>query len=103
MITMRSTIDKAGRVVIPKPMRVRAGLEPGTPIEIRYDYGRIEIEAAPVPVKLVRKGGWLVIQPLEPVPPMPLDIVERTREAIERDRLEAALGHFLPDEFLTNK
>lgn len=103
MITMKSTIDKAGRVVIPKAMRERAGLEPGTPIEIRYDYGRIEVEAAPIPVKLVRKGGWLVAVPLEAVPPAPADIVEKTRQAIERDRLEAALGYFLPDDFFNEK
>ncbi|MBI2222974.1 MAG: AbrB/MazE/SpoVT family DNA-binding domain-containing protein, partial [Acidobacteria bacterium] len=29
---MRTTIDKAGRVVIPAVIRERAGLRPGTPL-----------------------------------------------------------------------
>ena len=44
---MRSTIDKAGRVVVPKAMRDELGLTGGTEIEIGLVDGKIEIEAAP--------------------------------------------------------
>ncbi len=94
MITMRTTIDKAGRVVIPKPFRKRAGLEPGMPLEIRYEDGRIEIEPEPVPVKLVRKGRWLVIVPQGKIPPMPEDVVAWAR----RERMEQIAGMMLDDE-----
>ncbi len=90
-ITMQSTIDKAGRVVIPKQMRKRAGLEPGTSITITYDYGRIEIEPTPVPFKLVKRGRLLVIVPEGPTRPGPVDPVEAAR----RERAEDILGVFL--------
>ena len=34
---MRSTIDKAGRVVIPAAVRERAGLVPGTELNVTVD------------------------------------------------------------------
>ena len=33
---MRTTIDRAGRVVIPKPLRESAGLRPGTELSVEY-------------------------------------------------------------------
>src|ERR671937_5659 len=45
---MRSTIDAAGRVVVPKVMRERLGLTGGRAIEIRERDGRLEIEPAQV-------------------------------------------------------
>lgn len=41
---MRTTIDKAGRVVVPKKIRDAMGLTAGTPIDIIYEDGRIVIE-----------------------------------------------------------
>ncbi len=60
---MKSTIDHAGRVVIPKAVRESAGLKPGAPLEIAYRDGKVEIEPARRPVKLVRKSGVLVAAP----------------------------------------
>jgi AbrB family looped-hinge helix DNA binding protein len=60
---MRSTIDHAGRVVIPKAVRESAGLKPGAPLEIAYRDGRVEIQPVRRPVKLVRKSGLLVAMP----------------------------------------
>jgi AbrB family looped-hinge helix DNA binding protein len=60
---MRSTIDKAGRVVIPASIRERAGLRPGTPLEITADEFGVRIERlAPAP-RLVRIGKRLVARP----------------------------------------
>jgi AbrB family looped-hinge helix DNA binding protein len=60
---MRTTIDRAGRVVIPKAIRERQHLEPGTEIEVIDTGDRIELilpddrERA----QLTEKDGRLVI------------------------------------------
>jgi AbrB family looped-hinge helix DNA binding protein len=53
---MRTTIDRAGRVVIPKPLREQAGLKEGIELQIEFRDGRIEIEPASVPMRLTRVG-----------------------------------------------
>jgi AbrB family looped-hinge helix DNA binding protein len=60
---MRSTIDKAGRVVIPAAFRDRAGLTPGTVLEITADETGIRIERVALAPKLVRIGKRLVARP----------------------------------------
>lgn len=58
---MRTTIDKAGRVVIPKLLRERLGLRPGA-VEIVAEGTAIRIE--PVAVEsLEERGGRLIIPP----------------------------------------
>ena len=83
---MKTTIDRAGRLVIPKDVRREAGLRPGVPLEVRCRDGRIEIEAAPVPVALVRRGRLLVAEAKGEVGTLTRDAVERTRTALRRDR-----------------
>jgi len=65
---MKTAIDPAGRLVIPKQA------------------GRIEIELAPLPVKLVRKGRFLVAVPEKDVATLGADTVERTRQTLRRER-----------------
>jgi AbrB family looped-hinge helix DNA binding protein len=60
---MRSTIDKAGRVVIPASIRERAGLTPGTPLEVTVDETGVRIERVAPGPKLVRIGKRLVAKP----------------------------------------
>ncbi|HZS92352.1 MAG TPA: AbrB/MazE/SpoVT family DNA-binding domain-containing protein, partial [Chloroflexota bacterium] len=43
---MKTTMDAAGRLVIPREIRRQAGLQPGMPVEVRWHDGRIEIEPA---------------------------------------------------------
>jgi len=83
---MKTTIDAAGRLVIPKELRREAGLEPGTELEIRWRQGLIEIEPAPLPVKLKKRGRFLVAVPDHPVEPLTSEQVERTRRQINRNR-----------------
>jgi len=80
---MRSAIDAAGRVVIPKEMRERLGLRRGRPIEIRERDGRIEIEPATTAMSLVRRAGGSVAMPEEKLPPLTDEIV---RDTLERTR-----------------
>lgn len=83
---MKTTIDPAGRLVIPKKIRQAAGLVPGIPLDIRCTNGRVEIQPAPVPVRLVRKGRLVVAVPKVKLPPMPADLVERTLEELRNER-----------------
>lgn len=80
---MRSAIDSAGRVVIPKPLRARLGLERGRVVEIRERDGRIEIEPASTPMSLARRGGGPVAVPEGKLPPLTDELV---RDTIERTR-----------------
>jgi len=60
---MRTTIDKAGRVVIPVDVRQRAGLSPGTELEITEDDLGIRLERVAAGPRLVRVGRRLVARP----------------------------------------
>ncbi len=80
---MRSAIDSAGRVVIPKPLRDRLGLARGEAVEIRERDGRIEIEPAPTPMSLVERTGGPVAVPESQLPPL---TDEEVRATIERTR-----------------
>jgi AbrB family looped-hinge helix DNA binding protein len=60
---MRTTIDKAGRVVIPASVRERAGLVPGTVLEVTVDETGIRIERVAPGPRLVRVGKRLVARP----------------------------------------
>lgn len=75
---MRTTIDGAGRVVVPKALRQAVGLVAGAEIDIRAADGRIEMEPAPLEVRFEREGDLLVAVPVRPVPPMPASVAART-------------------------
>jgi AbrB family looped-hinge helix DNA binding protein len=80
---MRATIDAAGRIVVPKPLRQALGLRAGQPLEIRVGDGRLEIEIAPTPMRLQRRGRGVVAVPSDHLPPLTSEMV---REVIERVR-----------------
>ncbi len=84
--TMKTTIDQAGRLVIPKDIRREAGIKPGMPLDVRWENGGIAITPAPLPVKLQRKGRLLVAGPAKETPRLSADTVERTRTRLRRER-----------------
>jgi len=79
---MQTTIDGAGRVVIPKSIREAAGLKAGAPLKVEYRNGKIEIERKSSKARLVRKGSLLVIR----IPGVPKMTVEETNEWIRKSR-----------------
>jgi AbrB family looped-hinge helix DNA binding protein len=67
---MKTTIDAAGRVVIPKSIRESARIHPGSELEVELVGDVIEIRPIPGSVRLERKGGLLVavaddVEPLQ--------------------------------------
>ena len=65
---MRTTIDAAGRVVIPKDIRKAAGLEAGSEVEIDIDDdGKVFIQVVPIEVKIVKRGRLFVMVPTKPI------------------------------------
>jgi AbrB family looped-hinge helix DNA binding protein len=87
---MKSTIDSAGRVVVPAAIRRQAGLEPGTRLEVRFRDGLVEIEPDPLPVALKRRGRWLIAVPEAHVDALTTDTVETTRRTLRRARASRA-------------
>lgn len=63
---MRTTIDKAGRVVIPAAIRDRAGLTPGSELEITEDDLGLRLERVAPGPKLVKVGRRLVARSTAP-------------------------------------
>ena len=57
---MNATIDRAGRLVVPKPVREAAHLHPGTQVRFRVLDGRVEIEPVPMAVRFERSGTMVV-------------------------------------------
>ncbi len=86
MSAMKSAIDSAGRLVIPREVRRQAGLKPGMPLNVRFKDGRVEIEPAPTPVRLVRRGRLLTAKPLSSPPTLGAEEVEETRRSLRRER-----------------
>ena len=81
---MKTTVDKAGRVVIPATIRERAGLTPGVEIDVRLsDSGDITISRPVPPPKLVKLGGGTVVRAQTKTAPK-IDFDKLIRE--ERDR-----------------
>jgi AbrB family looped-hinge helix DNA binding protein len=60
---VKTTIDKAGRVVIPASVRERAGLTAGTELEVTLDDSGIRLERVAPGPRLVKVGRRLVARP----------------------------------------
>jgi AbrB family looped-hinge helix DNA binding protein len=81
---MKTTIDAAGRIVVPKAMREALDLKPGQTLEIRAGDGRLEIEAAATPMSLRRRGKSVVAVPDKELPELTAAEVRDTLERIRR-------------------
>jgi AbrB family looped-hinge helix DNA binding protein len=82
---MRTTIDKAGRIVIPAGIRERAGLTAGAEIEITEDDAGVRLQRVAPSPKLVNIGCRLVARPTASLNARPsLDIARLIED--ERNR-----------------
>jgi AbrB family looped-hinge helix DNA binding protein len=82
---VKSTIDKAGRVVIPAALRERAGLTPGSELDITEDEHGIHLRRVAPGPRLVKVGRRLVARPTAAATERPhVDIASLIEE--ERNR-----------------
>lgn len=82
---MKTTIDGAGRIVIPSTIREEAGLAAGTVVEVELRDGVVIIEPASTPVKIVRKGRLRVAVP-DHRETLSEETASSTREEVRRRR-----------------
>jgi AbrB family looped-hinge helix DNA binding protein len=87
---MKTTIDHAGRLVVPKAIRESAGLKTGQEINIEFRDGKVEIEPVHQEVKLVRRGTRYVLAAPRGTPPLTNQQVRQTLEEIREDRIRKA-------------
>ena len=91
---MRTTIDKAGRVVIPAAVREKAGLTPGTELEVSVDETGVRIERVALGPKLVKVGRRLVARPTAATATRPqVDIAAVVEDERNRWPSPARQGH----------
>lgn len=86
---MKATIDRAGRVVLPKPIREAAGLTGGQEVEVRLVGFVIEIAPIEPVVRMRHRPGELPVLEVEgEVQPATADDVRAELEAQRVEREE---------------
>lgn len=82
---MLVTIDRAGRLVVPKPMRDALGLRGGEQLEITArEGGRLELEVPTTPMRLVQHGTRVVAVADREMPTLTQETVRETLERVRR-------------------
>ncbi|MGH2853908.1 MAG: AbrB/MazE/SpoVT family DNA-binding domain-containing protein [Solirubrobacteraceae bacterium] len=81
---MRTTIDAAGRIVVPKRLREELDFKPGQQLELSAVDGRLEIEHPTTPMRLEERGGRLVAVADRAMPELTQELVRETLEQIRR-------------------
>lgn len=85
----RLTLDKAGRIVLPKPVRDELQLQAGDTLELESCGDTITLRPARGNGRLRKKHGVWVFRSEEPLTE---EIVERTAREIRRERDERIWG-----------
>lgn len=80
---MRTTIDKAGRLVVPKRLREELGLSAGTTLAIDAADGALVLRPVGPRTSVEHVNGRPVLRTDEAVEPL---TVEAVRELVERGR-----------------
>ena len=81
---MKATLDSAGRIVVPKPLRDALGLKPGQPLDIQAGDGRLEIKIVPTPMRLKKRGKGMIAIPDAELPTLTAEQVRDTLERVRR-------------------
>jgi AbrB family looped-hinge helix DNA binding protein len=83
------TIDKAGRIVLPKPVRDELQLSPGDSLEVESSEDRVILRPVRGNARIYKKQGVWV---MHAGAPLSEDVVEKTIQQIRREREENFLG-----------
>lgn len=81
---MRTTIDRAGRIVVPKAIRERLRLGGGGEVEIIERDGVIEIAPAPVATTMRESEHGPVLDAVDPIVPLTDEVVRAAIDASRR-------------------
>ncbi len=81
---MRTTIDAAGRIVVPKAAREELELSAGTEVELRVVDQHIEIEVPVTPMRLERHDHGVVAVADREMPTLTTELVRQTLERVRR-------------------
>jgi AbrB family looped-hinge helix DNA binding protein len=88
-MTSRLTVDKAGRVVLPKPVRDELQLSPGDSLELESSEDRIVLRPVRGTGPLRKKQGVWVFRAGEP---LSAEVANRTLKEVRRERDQQNLG-----------
>jgi len=92
-VNARLTIDKAGRVVIPKPVREQLQLEPGDTLEMENAGEHIILRPIRGTGPLAKEHGVWVFRTGNPLPASTTDeLLQRIREERDLANLGAGVG-----------
>ncbi len=82
-------VDKAGRIVLPKPVREKLQLAPGDELELESQDDRITLRPLRGTAQLRKKRGVWVFHSGEP---LSAETVEETLDQVRRERDDRNLG-----------
>ena len=85
------TIDKAGRVVLPKPVRDALQISPGDSLELESSEDHIVLRPAPSKGRMYKKQGvWVFDSGV----PLSAEVVNKTIRRVRAERDRQVLGKF---------
>jgi AbrB family looped-hinge helix DNA binding protein len=81
---MRVSIDAAGRMVVPKPLRAELGITGPTEVEVVSADGHLELSVRDTPAHVEMQDGLPVIVPERVPPQMTASDVRKAVEDVRR-------------------
>ena len=81
---MKASIDRLGRVVVPKPIRDKLRLRGGETLEVEERDGVIELRPAATEVTVIDTPEGPVASPVANVPPLTDELVRDVLEQVRR-------------------
>lgn len=81
---MKASIDRAGRVVIPKALRDALGVDEGATVDMQVRDGRLEVEVVSSEIHLVERDDGPVATSDDPLPTLNADDVRSVLESVRR-------------------
>lgn len=83
---MRTVIDRAGRIVIPKPIRDEAGMRPGSEVEVSFDGESVLLTLPIVDIGVSVDTAGRVVTSLADDDPGPFANMADLLDAIDQQR-----------------